>query len=383
MAFASLSQLDHRASLKDVLNKPHLCTTQRVSTSFSFCCDMSSRKIKEEMLEIVAPDIYARRPRRSVKLETKMKQAKVERKPKREWKRANMDIDLDEVEVVGSTAPRRPYQWRGRRVKRVLRPGTVVMFTPGVRNRSKADKRSSDEMFADEDILSQYEQGEGEFKYGKRQRTEAIVLDTSNPTPSLQPLTPQIPLTSGIKRGPVPTVQVLAPKKRRITETAEEVFPTQTSVSEMDTVSPGTAMLLPSRAIKQARKRRFSPIVDAIKTPSKMDVDEVKVRDVKPVGPGIGVQTIDIKVPELKPDPLPPITLGPANKIMPVVRLHPSQMGFPKYVRPRRRRSSRRRRTSVKRQPRRRLPKSRIILPSVRYHPSLDMAARNQMTIWR
>lgn len=346
---------------------------------------MSSRKIKEEMLEIVAPDIYARRPRRSVKVETKMKQTKVERKPKREWKRANMDIDLDEVEVVGSTAPRRPYQWRGRRVQRVLRPGTVVMFTPGVRNRSKADKRSSDEMFADEDILTQYEQREGEFRYGKRQRTEAIVLDTSNPTPSLQPVTPQIPLTSGVKRGAVPTVQVLAPKKRRITETAEEVFSAPMSVSNMDTVAPGTAMLLPSRAIKQARKRRFAPIVDENmqEPPSKMNVDEVKVRDVKPVGPGIGVQTIDIKVPEVKPEPLPTVSFGPASKIMPVVRLHPSQMGFPKYVRPRRRRASRRRRTSVKRQQRRRLPKSRILLPSVRYHPSLDMAARNQMTIWR
>lgn len=334
------------------------------------------------MLEIVAPDIYARRPRRSVKLETKMKHTKVERKPKREWKRANMDINLDEVEVVGSTAPRRPYQWRGRRVQRVLRPGTVVMFNPGVRNRSKADKRSSDEMFADDDILSQYERCEGEFRYGKRQRTEAIVLDTANPTPSLRPVTPQIPLTAGVKRGPVPTVQVLAPKKRRITETAEEVFPVP--VTDMETVAPGTAMLLPSRAIKQARKRRLEPIADVIKqvAPSRMEVDDVKVREVKPVGPGIGVQTIDIKVPDVKPEPSP-VAFGPANKIIPTVRLHPSQMGFPKYVRTRRRRSSRRRRTTAKRQQRRRLPKSRIVLPSVRYHPTLDMAARNQMTIWR
>lgn len=370
------------------------------------CADvMSSRKIKEEMLEIVAPEIYAPRRRRSVKLETKtrVKTLKDESKSKRKWRRPGMD-DVDELEVVGATAPRRPYQWRGRRVRRVLRPGTAVVFTPGVRSRERASKRSADEMFADADILEQFERNEGEFRYGKRNRSEAVVLDTSNPTPSMQPITPQVPIVSSaapVKRGAaVPTVQVLAPKKRRIDAVAsDDVFVAPSPMlTEFDEVPPGTAVLLPSRAIKQARKRRPAPA----DKPDPMVLEEVKVRDVKPVAPGIGVQTIDVKIPAVPPDVKPPVSVvekmdistaparvpyGPANKIFPVYRQHPSQIGFPKVVRTRRRtrrrRTSRRSSSALLSAVRGRTPRRRILLPSVRYHPSLLTAPRSQVAIWR
>lgn len=356
------------------------------------------------MLEILAPEIYAPRRRRSVKAETKARVKKEEVKPKRKWKRPSMgDLFEDEVEIVGSTAPRRPYQWRGRPVRRVLRPGTAVVFTPGVRSRDRAPKRVADEMFADADILEQFEQGDGEFRYGKRMRPEtAVVLDSSNPTPSMQPITPQVPIITTSKRAAsaVPTVQVLAPKKRRIDAVAvDEVFtgpPPRAVISEMDEVAPGTAVLLPARAIKTARRRRTAT---RISVPEPMALDEVKVRDVKKVAPGVGVQTIDVKVPaavETKPvvetmevttSPPARVSYGPASRIFPAYRQHPSQMGFPKYVRRRttRRRATRRRRradaaTAVRV---RRGPRQRLLLPAVRYHPSIDTAARSQVAIWR
>lgn len=356
------------------------------------------------MLEILAPEIYAPRRRRSVKVETKYRVKKEE--VKRNWKRPNMGDLEDDLEIVGATAPRRPYQWRGRRVRRVLRPGTAVVFTPGVRSRERASKRSADEIFADNDILEQFEQGDGEFRYGKRGRQEtAVVLDTSNPTPSMQPITPQVPImNTATKRaaGTVPTVQVLAPKKRRVDAIAtEELFtsPGSTAViSEMDEVAPGTAVLLPARAIKTARRRRAAPIASASADP--MILEEVKVRDVKPIAPGIGVQSIDVKVPAIPPEVKPPVSVvesmdvslspptrasyGPANRIFPAYRQHPSQMGFPKYVRTRRtthRRSRRRRKTVTV--VARRAPRQRVVLPAVRYHPTISSASRNQVTIWR
>lgn len=371
---------------------------------------MSSRKIKEEMLEIVAPEIYGpkRRSRRSVKVETKVKTLKDEIKSKRKWKRGGMELVDEDVEIVGATAKRRPYQWRGRRVRRVLRPGTAVVFTPGVRSRERAVKRVADEMFADADILEQFESGEGEFRYGKRGRTDpTLLLDTSNPTPSMQPVTPQMPiLPPTVKRGTstLPTVQVLAPKKRRIDAvTTDELFvsrsaPSAAVVSEMDEVPPGTAVLLPARAIKQARRRRPAAVVTPKSGSDPMVLEEVKVRDVKPVAPGIGVQTIDVKVPvaPIKPPvsvveemevSAPSMSFGPANKIFPAYRQHPSQMGFPKYVRPRRRTVRRRRRraatVAVVTAPRRRGPRRRIVLPAVRYHPTIDSAGRTELSIWR
>lgn len=356
------------------------------------------------MLEIIAPDIYAPTRRRSVKVETKarVKTLKEEIKSKRKWKRPNMGDLADDLEVVGSTAPRRPYQWKGRRVRRVLRPGTAVVFSPGVRSRERAVKRVADEMHADEDILEQFESGEGEFRYGKRGRTEALVLDSSNPTPSMQPVTPQMPIIpmSGAKRGSsaVATVQVLAPKKRRISA-VEEVFTGHSPMlAEMSEVAPGTAMLLPARAVKVARKRR-APTVNS---GDPMVLEEVKVRDIKPVAPGLGIQTIDVKVPAVEPEIKPPVSItekmeivtpgaakisyGPASKIFPQFRQHPSQMGFPKYVRTRRaprKRSSRRRRRITTTTRRRGAPRRRILLPAVRYHPTIDSAARSQIAVWR
>ena len=374
---------------------------------------MSSRKIKEEMLEIVAPEIYGRR-RRGVKIETKIKSEplKQEIKSRRKRKRAGMD-SLDEVEVVGVTAKRRPYQWKGRRVRRVLRPGTAVVFSPGVRTHQRGFKRQADEMYADDDILDQYAAGEGEFRYGKKAREEtAVVLDTSNPTPSLQPVTPQLPVVTprqAAKRGAsaVTTVQVLAPKKRRIDQVAtDDVFMRPTVVpenlTEMSEVPPGTAFLLPARAVARPRRRRVPAVtnMDSImivdegpKPPEPMIVEEVKVRDVKPVAPGIGVQTIDVKVPVKKPEM---VDIGVETDRTPYhnIRLHPSQLGIPKSSRVwrttrRRRRRVRSRSAYVPLPPQapptrpRRLPRSRILLPAVRYHPSIRSDPRTETAIWR
>ncbi|HBP3303538.1 TPA: hypothetical protein L5Y40_006809, partial [Pseudomonas aeruginosa] len=91
------------------------------------------------------------------------------RKLKRVKKKKKDDDDEldDEVELLHATAPRRRVQWKGRRVRRVLRPGTTVVFTPGERS-TRTYKRVYDEVYGDEDLLEQANERLGEFAYGKR-----------------------------------------------------------------------------------------------------------------------------------------------------------------------------------------------------------------------
>ncbi|ACI04182.1 pV [Human adenovirus 53] len=296
---------------------------------------MSKRKIKEEMLQVVAPEIYG-------PPQADQKPRKIKRVKKKD------EVDEGAVEFVREFAPRRRVNWKGRRVQRVLRPGTAVVFTPGERS-SVRSKRSYDEVYGDDDILDQAAERAGEFAYGKRSREEELIslpLDESNPTPSLKPVTLQQVLPSrGIKRegeNMYPTMQIMVPKRRRV----EDV---------LDTV--------------------------------KMDVEpEVKVRPIKQVAPGLGVQTVDIQIPtdmdvdkkpstsiEVQTDPwLPASTAtaststaatatepprrrrwGPANRLMPNYVLHPSIIPTPGY-RGTRYYASR-----------------SLVLPTVRYHPSI------------
>lgn len=333
---------------------------------------MSKRKIKEEMLQVVAPEIYG-------PPQADQKPRKIKRVKKKD------EVDEGAVEFVREFAPRRRVNWKGRRVQRVLRPGTAVVFTPGERS-SVRSKRSYDEVYGDDDILDQAAERAGEFAYGKRSREEELIslpLDESNPTPSLKPVTlqqvlPQAVLlpSRGVKRegeNMYPTMQIMVPKRRRV----EEV---------LDTV--------------------------------KMDVEpEVKVRPIKQVAPGLGVQTVDIQIPtdmdvdkkpstsiEVQTDPwLPASTAtvststaatatepprrrrwGPANRLMPNYVLHPSIIPTPgyrgtRYYASRRRPASKRRRRTATR---RRLAPARVrrvttrrgrslVLPTVRYHPSI------------
>ncbi|SMG83446.1 pV [Bottlenose dolphin adenovirus 1] len=327
---------------------------------------MTTRKIKEELLEYEAPEIYRRKiPKRESKVEIKVEKGldtKAILKPKYRRKKK----EEDSIQFINATAPRRPYQWKGRKVQRVLRPGTVVVFSPGQRT-SHAMKRVADEMYADEDILEQMEKQEGEFAYGKK--AKEVLLDTSNPTPSMRPITPQIPLPPprGVKREGemVSTVQLLENKKRRI-----------------DSVDPGQARVLPSYAVKRKMEVEFGQSkIQKVDIPEKnrpMKIEDITVRDTKKIAPGIGIQTIDVKVEVPKEEPMI-IDQQKQKIIYPTVRLHPSQMGFSKYVRPKRRRKTQRK---VK-NPRISRASKRFMqtLPYVAYHPSIK--TKRPTIVWR
>uniref|UniRef100_A0AAU7E0A7 V protein n=1 Tax=Cardioderma bat adenovirus TaxID=3141913 RepID=A0AAU7E0A7_9ADEN len=337
-----------------------------------------SRAIKEELLEATAPEVYAapggkrRRGATRVKTESRVDVKSLTKKEskKRKAAAAAAAAAADELEILGATAPRRPYQWRGRRVRRVLRPGTTVVFSPGERSGVRA-KRSADEVYADEDILEQLERGDGEFAYGKRAR----VLETSNPTPSLEPLTEQVVLPGQAKL--LPTVQVLAPRKRRA------------AASTADSGGEGAEA---KRVKAEAPFASYSEGGD-----SKV---KVELRERKRVAPGLAVETVDVKIPvakrkreedvavdvmkRLKQDPdaleetlrvayseIPekiPLDPGvepmaveataaaaPAGaRLLPEVRLHPSML------------------TSSARTPRARVRPAE----GVRYHPSINLVSR-------
>lgn len=356
---------------------------------------MSKRKFKEELLEALVPEIYG--PAADVKPDIKPRVTKrVKKREKKEEKQETGVLD-DGVEFVRSFAPRRRLQWRGRRVKRVLRPGTAVVFTPGERSGTRGAKRGYDEVYGDEDILEQAAQQIGEFAYGKRGRygEVAVALDHGNPTPSLKPVTLQqvLPITESkraVKREMLddlqPTLQLMVPKRQRLEDVLENM--------------------------------KVDPSIEP----------EVKVRPIKEVGPGLGVQTVDIQIPVrtsasssatataeametqmempeaaavtatreigLQTDPLYEFArasrrshvrrYSPTSSLLPDYVLHPSITPTPGYrgvtYRPGRARSTRRRRTTRRRSRRALAPISvrritrrgrTMTLPTARYHPSI------------
>ncbi|AAT97543.1 L2 minor core protein [Human adenovirus 7] len=348
---------------------------------------MSKRKYKEEMLQVIAPEIYG----------PPVKDEKKPRKIKRVKNNKKEEDDADGlVEFVREFAPRRRVQWRGRKVRQVLRPGTTVVFTPGERS-STTFKRSYDEVYGDDDILEQAADRLDEFAYGKRTRSSpkeeavSIPLDHGNPTPSLKPVTLQqvlpVPARRGVKREGedlYPTMQLMVPKRQRLEDVLEKM---------------------------------------------KVDADiqpEVKVRPIKEVAPGLGVQTFDIKIPtesmEVQTEPAKPTTTsievqtepwmpapvaapsttrrsrrkyGPASLLMPNYALHPSIIPTPGYRGTRyyrnRSNTSRRRKPPASRTRRRRRRNTAskltpaalvrrvyrdgraepLTLPRARYHPSI------------
>ncbi|ARE31886.1 pV [red squirrel adenovirus 1] len=337
-----------------------------------------SRLIKEELLTSAYPEHYSSstlaRPirrvvpkqERKIKILPKSETVKVEIKKSDRKRRSGLQYD-DEVEFVRTFAPRRPYQWKGRKVKRVLRPGTVVTFTPGERTGVRS-KRGYDEVYADEDILQQAAELTGEFAYGKRRRTgEALVLDTKNETPSLVPITPQTVLPiAGIKRAHgaelKPTVQVMVPAKRTRNHNSYPATETIT-VKEEDMMDVGPSSLF----------------VKSESPETKMEIEDIKIRPIKQVTPEIGIQTVDIKVPvsrEVQTDlsdiatATPPSTKG--RPTLPQgVRYHPSITFGPKVVRTRRRRRRRRAAESRRRWRMPAVTSKGVQLPRVTYHPSI------------
>ncbi|AKC34848.1 V [Skunk adenovirus 1] len=216
-----------------------------------------SRALKQEILDDLLPEVYVpTKSRRRPKIKTEGHiDVKTLVKAKTKKRRvAKQDLD-EEVEFVRTFAPRRPYQWKGRKVRAVLRPGVPVVFTPGQRS-GTATKRDFDEVYADEDILAQEAVMINEFAYGKRPR---VTLTRHNPTPSQVPITKQEPVVK------------------------EEV------------VAPGEAKLLPTVQVLVSKNMKNEPILPI----SKKEAGDVKIENhgVEQVAPGLGVQTVDIKVP--------------------------------------------------------------------------------------
>lgn len=344
---------------------------------------MTKRKFKEELLQAVAPEIYGPADyitKREIKHVKKLDQKKEE----------EMAAALaDEVDFVRSFAPRRRIQWKGRPVKRVLRPGTTIVFSPGERTAMRPLKREYDEVYADDDILEQAAQQAGEFAYGKRSRYDdkiAIPLDEGNPTPSLKAVTLQQVLP----------VLATSEEKRGIKREA------------MNDLQPTMQLMVPKR-------QKLEDVLEYMKVDPNIQPD-VKIRPIKKVAPGLGVQTVDIQIPVqaaqsktmetqtspiktavdsgMQTEPWYPPTFTrkkkrhykQTNALLPEYVLHPSIVPTPGYrgstfqrralVYSRRRTPSRRRRrrranlapASVRRVVR----KGRTLtLPSVRYHPSI------------
>lgn len=309
-----------------------------------------SRLIKEELLNSAYPEIYRpvkrvapksirkikKAPKEEIKIEIPLKRKK---RSNKSIDRLRLDIDSDsdnDVDIVATSAPRRPYQWKGRRVRKILRPGTVISFTPGQMS-SQTVKRSYDEVYADNDILEQAEAGVGEFAYGKRPRIqETILLDNKNSTPSLTPITPQIPVQVSARKRPIdlqPTVQMMVPSKIR-------------KISDVDMISP-MAVEFPDTGP--------SSLFNSKNEPTKMEIDDITIRPLKQVTSDIGVQTVDVSVP----------TTSSVSRRAQGVRYHPSIIMGPKYVRRRRRRRRQNRR-------RRRATSSIGILPQITYHPTIN-----------
>ncbi|APC26064.1 V [Bat mastadenovirus G] len=208
-----------------------------------------SRAIKQELLEDLKPEIYvAPRRRARVKTEEKVDVKTLVKARSKKRRAAKQELEED-VEFVRKFAPRRPYQWKGRKVQAVVRPGVPVVFTPGQRV-GKAIKRDYDEVHADEDILEQAGVMINEFAYGKR----AKLLTERNPTPSQVPITPQEPVVRPGEAKLLPTVQVLVPR--------------------------------------DVKKEAVLPV-------GKSEAGDVKIENkgLEQVAPGLAVQTVDIKVP--------------------------------------------------------------------------------------
>lgn len=399
---------------------------------------MVTRKIKEEMLAVVEPEFYPDYKRkRAVKREFKeepddvvyIKSEPGDIKPfvKREIKKgrvkkAKKDEGYGDVKFEGQVmSKRRPYQWKGRRVKKILRPGVPVIFTPGQRS-GVALKRSNEELYADEDILEQAEKLEGEFAYGKHlrmdydEKPEYVPLSVGNPTPSLKPVTEQKVVKVAKKRGRneydemQPTVQMLEGKRRRPNEPDVGFSEVQdVKVRPIKQVAKNVAVATVDVEMPQAAAAQMIEAMEAQPSTSRA------VSSVLPTITPMETQSSTVRtmaVPKRKHKNRYPVTknYGKANSIMPQVLYHPSIKSGPSTIvstarRRRRAPSSRRRVTSSSGSRRRRrttasrsrpavrvsagvdyIPSSSgrrstrkgVRLPMVRYHPSISRTSQSR-----
>nr|QYW15032.1 protein V [Bat mastadenovirus] len=393
---------------------------------------MVTRKIKEEMLAVVEPEFYPDYKRkRAVKREFKeepdvvyIKSEPGDVKPfvKREIKKgrvkkAKKDEDYSgDVKFEGQVmSKRRPYQWKGRRVKKILRPGVPVIFTPGQRS-GVALKRSNEELFADEDILEQAEKLEGEFAYGKHlrmdygEKPEYVPLSMGNPTPSLKPVTEQKVVKVAKKRGRneydelQPTVQMLEGKRRRPNEPDVGFSEVQdVKIRPIKQVADNVAVATVDVEMPQAAAAQMIEAMDAQPSTSRAALSAL------PTITPMETQSSTVRtmaVPTRKHKNRYPLgkNYGKANSIMPQVIYHPSIKQGPSTIvstaRRRRTTSSRRRSTGTRRRRRttssrarpavrvtagaeyypsssgRRTTRKGVRLPMVRYHPSISRTSQ-------
>lgn len=288
--------------------------------------------LSEDLLQKDYPEVYSR-PIKRVKF-SKLKK-----------KKPYDDISDSEVDLVSVVPRTRRSRWTGRRVNNFVRPGAAFVYEPPIRS---VEKRSYDEVYADNDILEQALNRSNEFYYGKKPNIEAIVLDNSNPTPSLTPVTPQVPIGA------------------------------QSSVSGME-VQPTVQVMTYTGASAPSE------------TP--MEVENVKIRAPKQVAPGIAVQTVDLEVPLGRDVGTQTVTrnVSATNDMATQTNFFPSQTRYPRYVSYRRRipqvvyhpsinmtplpSTKRRRRRRKRTRVRRPTIFERIhyanLIPKVTYHPSI------------
>lgn len=398
---------------------------------------MVSRKIKEEMLAVVEPEFYPDLKRkRAVKREFKeepdvvyIKSEGGDVKPfvKREIKKgrvkkAKKDEEWgDDVKFEGQVmSKRRPYQWKGRRVKKILRPGVPVIFTPGQRS-GVALKRSNEELFADEDILEQAEKLEGEFAYGKHLRMSYdekpayVPLSVGNPTPSLKPVTEQKVVKIAKKRGRnefdelQPTVQIMEGKRRRPNEPEVGFSEVQdVKVRPIKQVADTVAVATVDVEMPQAAAAQMIEAMEAQPSTSRAASAPAPIPTITPME----TQSSTVRamaVPKRKHKNRYPVTknYGKANSIMPQVVYHPSIRQGPSAVvaTARRRRGTSTRRKGTTRRRRgasarsraavrtqagreyypsasgRRYTRRGLRLPMVRYHPSISHTGQSRGVI--
>ncbi|WP_144349919.1 hypothetical protein, partial [Serratia marcescens] len=272
-----------------------------------------------------------------------------------------------------------------------------------------ATKRSSDEIFADEDILTQAANREGEFAYGKRahivqQGSKRKRYDVEEEESSKRMRTgdfitetlkrqaeeeiAQRPIRRAVKRRVVEEVDAGPRKRAYVALDTDNPTPALEAVTEQAIVpmNTGDEMVQATAQVLQTKRGRVTERSERAESniPVEVPIAEgrrvrgaLKVRPIKRVAPGIGVRTVDLEIPlresvtnvsipseyermettvtrsvRRQPVRRTQKTYKPANSIIPAAVYHPSI------------------------QHHRALPKKERIIPVVRYHPSITMPRR-------
>ncbi|AMB43028.1 V [Bat mastadenovirus WIV13] len=309
--------------------------------------------------------------------------------------------------------PKRQYRWRGRKVQKILRPGTALVYSSVPKlNR----KRNAEEIFTDTDILEQAKNREGEFAYGKMPLLEMVTPNLKRKRGFSEEITDDF-ITTQLKKQKIEQLQKNLKRKKESNEYLNKKRKIEDSFVALDNYNPtpnlepvteqqiipinrkrGREHLQPTGQLLTCKKRKTSQRADRCEanmevalpietsTGSELVKADIKVRPVKPVAPGLGIRTVDVDIPvnntsdnviseSLQSTLVAPIQDKNRKKMIPEVKYHPSitvttkkkkypsaNSIIPEAVY----------HPSIK-HPR---AKKRII-PEVRYHPSITIQRRN------